>query len=31
MWYGGAATLYTLSGGAPVPLVPFAQELRWGP
>ena len=31
MWYGGAATLYTLSGGAPVPLVPFAQGLRWGP
>jgi len=31
MWYGGAATLYSPSGGAPVPLVPFAQELRWGP
>ncbi len=31
MYYGGAATLYTLSGGAPIPLVPFAQDLRWGP
>jgi len=31
MWYGGAATLYPLDGGAPVPLVPFAQGLRWGP
>ena len=31
MWYGGAATLYTPSGGAPVPLLPFAQDLRWGP
>jgi WD40 repeat protein len=31
MWYGGAATLYPLDGGAPVALVPFAQGLRWGP
>jgi hypothetical protein len=31
MFVGGAATLYNPGGGAPVPLVPDAGNLRWGP
>jgi hypothetical protein len=30
-WTGGAATLYPVGGGGPVPLLPDAGNLRWGP
>jgi WD40 repeat protein len=30
-WVGGAATFYPANGSAPVPLLPDAGNLRWGP
>jgi hypothetical protein len=30
-WVGGAATFYPANGSAPVPLLPDAGSLRWGP
>lgn len=30
-WVGGAAALYPVGGGAPMPLLPNAGNLRWGP